>query len=396
MPWFSVCDRLPEHQKADALEKVCDGDDGRLGMAWMTWLHMGADCMARLTDGRFDVRRALRVVRLGPDNVRRALADLTTAGFLVAHDDEHEFHEWLHYQRSAEQIRREREGNRDRKQRQRAGHAVTPPVTASVTTAGTDAVTHGGSHRPPSPPLPIQKKKTSTVSDVTATSTDAHTVTHSPTPDARAEFERVTEIVRKASEGRCNFALGDAQSQSALSREIAGWTRSGATGDELWQAFGEATKTREGREALFPWCRATGKVAHGVPLSILAGKPEADAQGRLIASWKPLTEALARGVAGLRSAGTDGPVSGQQRALLIDTVECSPEVYASWLPLTPAERNAWQNRFHRVYVAGIPPRNLGWNRYTLAQIEAFEEQLRQREAVEAERGNRPALKVAMG
>ena len=392
MPWFSVCDRLAEHKKSDALEKVCDGDDARLAMAWMTWVHMGADCMARLTDGRFETRRALRVVRLGPENVTRALSDLTAAGFLDAHDDGHEFHEWLHYQRSADQIKRERESNRDRKSRQRAGHAVTPPVTASVKPAVSTASGHDGSHRPPSPPLPEEitssepsRFHTTTVSREAVTPAVSHGVTQND-GTAPPSFAEVCEIVRRESDNAATWHRGATHHQAQLRREVEVWRYPA----EVWAEFGKAIATREGREALWPWAKS--RVAAGVDLRFLVGTTITDADGKAVGGdWGPLTEALRRVTHPEAFAGTDGPSSGHGGAFPGDP-EGNSKV---WATKTQAERQAAYERFQPCWRAGITsPRSHGWDRFTPEQIDAYARQLEAQRAVEAERG--PALRKAVG
>lgn len=253
----------------------------------------------------------------------------------------------------------------------------------TVTVTGDRTVTVTPVSPSPVPSRPVQEK-TSTVRDVTATSTDVHTDTHSPTRDL-SEVLRVSDLVARASDGKCAIHRGSLPYQRAFGEQLATWRYS----DEEWQAFGEAVKTREGRDALWPWAKEM--VREGVTLAFLSGLRGGNAGNLASASWEPLENAMARGVAGLRSAGTDGASSGHGGAFPGDP-EGNSKV---WATKTQAERQAAYERFQPCWRAGITsPRSLGWDRFTPEQIDAFAKQLEAQRAVEAERG--PALRKAVG
>lgn len=109
MPWFKVDDVLPRHRKAKALRRACGDDHCLLAAAWMTWLHVGCECAASMTDGKFDTADALHAVHLPPELVMRALAVLADAGFLRYEGAEYAFHDWGDYQPSRAAVAEKRE-----------------------------------------------------------------------------------------------------------------------------------------------------------------------------------------------------------------------------------------------------------------------------------------------
>lgn len=144
MTWFRADDDLPEHVKADAIERAA-GSPAALAAAWMTWLHMGCDCAKRRTDGLFDRARAHRAVRLPPAMVDAALASLVSARLLDLEGDAYRLHDWADYQPTKEELDADRKANADRqkawriRQREqreaRARNTVSNGVTDGVTNA---------------------------------------------------------------------------------------------------------------------------------------------------------------------------------------------------------------------------------------------------------------------
>ena len=78
MPWFKVDDGFPAHPKLERL--ASEYPPAVFAAAVCVWTLMGADCMARLTDGRFSFDRVIKVVPISPRMIRRALDALTSIG----------------------------------------------------------------------------------------------------------------------------------------------------------------------------------------------------------------------------------------------------------------------------------------------------------------------------
>lgn len=137
MSWLRVDDLLPDHPKADGLERACGDDVALLGAAWMCWLHLGCDCARRRTDGRFTIARAQRAVRLPAELVERAVAALFAAGLLERTVDGYAFHDWADYQPTRAQLDEERAAKTERQRRWRESRARVDASTAPSTDAST-------------------------------------------------------------------------------------------------------------------------------------------------------------------------------------------------------------------------------------------------------------------
>lgn len=103
MPWFKVDDTMHSHPKAR-----------RVGLAAMgLWTMCGSHCMAYKTDGFVP-----EWLTTGYPQGKKLAAELVREGLWenAFQDDEvgFQFHDWLHYQQSAEEIERDREHNRER------------------------------------------------------------------------------------------------------------------------------------------------------------------------------------------------------------------------------------------------------------------------------------------
>lgn len=144
MTWFKVDDALSNHPKARAA-----GLDA-MGL----WVVAGAFSGAYLTEGVVP-RWYVESWPEGGD-----LADrLVRVGLWITHVDGWEFHDWLEWNPSRDQVEAERKANRERQARyrdKRRSRDVTPPVSDAVsngvsdeeTDAGTDAATNGAPSRP--------------------------------------------------------------------------------------------------------------------------------------------------------------------------------------------------------------------------------------------------------
>lgn len=120
MPWVRVDDQYPEHPKIVAA--------GHLA-GWLDVCAM-AYCNRALTDG-FVAKAMVPRLTSVPQPMKRA-AELVAAGRWVEVDGGYMLHDYLKYQKTAEQIRKEREQARQRQVRFRnngRSNAVTDDVT---------------------------------------------------------------------------------------------------------------------------------------------------------------------------------------------------------------------------------------------------------------------------
>lgn len=109
MPWFKVDDTLHSHPKARRVPLAAVG----------LWTMCGSHCMSYKTNGFAPDWLILSFPR------GKSLADALVREGLwspAKKDDEngYQFHDWLHYQQSAEEIERDREHNRQRQRDFRA------------------------------------------------------------------------------------------------------------------------------------------------------------------------------------------------------------------------------------------------------------------------------------
>jgi len=118
IPWFYVDDQLCTHSKA------IEAGNAALGL----WVRAGSWCRRELKDGEVsaDVVRMLGT---------KAQADrLASSGLWMPDGSGYRFHDWGQWQKTAEQVKAEREATRTRVQQWRANkrNGVTPPVTNAV------------------------------------------------------------------------------------------------------------------------------------------------------------------------------------------------------------------------------------------------------------------------
>jgi hypothetical protein len=109
VPWFKVDDTLHSHPKARRVSL------GALGL----WTMCGSHAMAYKTDG-FVAEWFAHSLPSG----RKFAGELVREGLWcnAIREDEpgYQYHDWLHYQQSAEEIERDREHNRERQRNFRA------------------------------------------------------------------------------------------------------------------------------------------------------------------------------------------------------------------------------------------------------------------------------------
>lgn len=103
IPWFKVDDTFHSHPKARRVQLSAIG----------LWTLCGSHCMAYKTDGfapAWLVHSFPKGRQLADRLIQEGLWDY------AIRDDEpgYQFHDWLHYQQSSEEIERDRERNRER------------------------------------------------------------------------------------------------------------------------------------------------------------------------------------------------------------------------------------------------------------------------------------------
>lgn len=122
MAWFQIDDRLWAHPKFLGLP------DRALAL----WVKAGAWCASHLTDG-FVPDKVLPL--LGAK--QPAVNDLLRHGLWLKVDGGYQFHDWLDWQRSREQVEADREKARSRQRKSRrnttTGRYASPFVTGDVT-----------------------------------------------------------------------------------------------------------------------------------------------------------------------------------------------------------------------------------------------------------------------
>jgi hypothetical protein len=130
MPWFNVDDGFHCHPK------VLAAGNAAMGL----WTRCGSYCSRYATNGLVPVE----IVKAYGS--RTELARLLAVGWLTLEDDGYRMHDYLDYNRHADQIHADREkaAERKRRQRERDGHGVTSTVTPGVT--------NGVSHSPQAKP----------------------------------------------------------------------------------------------------------------------------------------------------------------------------------------------------------------------------------------------------
>lgn len=140
MPWVKLDDQFFANPKVIDLSK-----DAKL-------LYLGGltHCAANLTDGAL-TGSALRVVSATVDVDRSYARELVQAGLWVVAEDGYRVHDYLKYNRSADQVKAEREANTERQRRHRDRDN---DHNNGVSNGVTDGVSNGGSNSPPSHPIP--------------------------------------------------------------------------------------------------------------------------------------------------------------------------------------------------------------------------------------------------
>jgi hypothetical protein len=134
MSWVRIDDKAWSHPKLAGLS----------GNAVRLWLFALCWCNQQESDGRVPATM-LRIFGASP----KVAAELVAAGLWETAEDGWQFHDYLNYQPSREQLTAQRNATRDRvtKHRERERNAVTPPVSNAVTNAPVTL--------PPTRPVPI-------------------------------------------------------------------------------------------------------------------------------------------------------------------------------------------------------------------------------------------------
>ena len=111
MTWFKVDDGLWHHPKAMTLR------NGPIGL----WVRAGAWSAHHLTDGHVSLRMLSLFIPERTRDIRHQADELVEAGLWLPTDTEGEwqFHDWLKYQPSKEDVMRRRNDSADRQRRAR-------------------------------------------------------------------------------------------------------------------------------------------------------------------------------------------------------------------------------------------------------------------------------------
>jgi hypothetical protein len=124
MTWFKVDDKLHAHPKAEKAGHEAIG----------LWCLAGSWCSDQLTDGHITEERCVRLI--GDRKAALKLAHrLVDAGLWVRTVDGYQFHDWLHRNPSAQEVKAEKERKRKNvaDYRQRRNQAEAEPVTGNKT-----------------------------------------------------------------------------------------------------------------------------------------------------------------------------------------------------------------------------------------------------------------------
>lgn len=237
MAWFMVDDQVYAHPKFVALTP----------RAQALWLRCGAYSMAHLTDGLI----GWAVVRM-LGGTKGDVNALVAAGLWeVTGRDEWVFHDWLVYQRPAEQIRAERDDKHQaRVAAGRAGGKAKAANRASKSTADTKQTASKPPSKPPSKPL--------------AKGVANAYQTPSPTP--------TTNSVQEA---KASFTLSEAASKPPSKNP---------TFADFWAGFPKRGDDSE-MSAARAWTEAT---KHATPAEIMAGLTRYAADPNLPEpQWRP-------------------------------------------------------------------------------------------------------------
>lgn len=191
MTWYRVDDEFTDSPKLLPLE-----DDWRLWCDCMAlWLAAGVYCARAQTDGRIKRSRlvrltpmpAARAIEVADALVDRAQKEDSEFGLWEREGEDYRFHDWLHYQPSADEIARAKEGNRRRQQRFRSSrrgkdqqvvHDSDNESSNALRNGGGHVVTNGVSNATPTRPDPTKISLTTFESSIpTAGVVDACTAT---------------------------------------------------------------------------------------------------------------------------------------------------------------------------------------------------------------------------
>lgn len=154
MAWFRVDDKFPRHPKVMRAAEHLGGKNGKTGRILAVWMEAGCYCSEHSTDGYISelVARSFLSDRK-PIEVLSVLA-FDDVKLMYRVDGGFQFHDWLHYNPSAESVKAKREADRERKR----------GVISTRNPVGIRAESEWNPERsrarvPTRPPLPFGKKE---------------------------------------------------------------------------------------------------------------------------------------------------------------------------------------------------------------------------------------------
>jgi hypothetical protein len=204
--WFKVCDSMHSHPKTEKAGHEAIG----------LWSLAGSWCSDQLTDGHITEERCVRLI--GDRKVALKLVQrLVDAGLWVRTEDGYRFHEWLHRNPSAQEVKAEKDRKRRNvaDYRQRRNQSATDPVTGnkdgkqpatfSVPDPDPDPRREDLTNHPP-PPLHLENPKTATA----GVSPEAPP-NHEPTPTAARPDAATLAILEALTTSRKLRGLANAE-----------------------------------------------------------------------------------------------------------------------------------------------------------------------------------------
>lgn len=260
MVWFQIDDKFWLHPKA-----LRAGNEA-IGL----WARAGSHSMSYLTNGVVDDATVMLLAM--PSDGRELAQKLVDAELWHRTDGGYMFHDWEHNQRTAEQVKRDKEGARDRQRRRRerlAGdeestrHAVTDAVTHAVS----NTVSHATHTQPsqaidnPSSGDELAQKRAARKGEID----DAFEQWWAVYPRKQGKTDARKAFGQLMSKGQLpeldvlvarTKRYAQQQEDPQFTKLPAGWLRSGRYDDETLDT--PAAKTSEGTSQLGVWLTARG------------------------------------------------------------------------------------------------------------------------------------------
>lgn len=178
MTWFKVDDTFNQHSRVAALES------GRhFAEAIALWTLAGSWSAQQLTEGFIPTQQLRRLV---PFKAAPAASELVRVGLWDEVDGGYQFHDWLDYQPTKDEVETKREKSKCRSRKYRERKTI-KQLDASVTRDFdvTQRVASRPRHAPPSRPVPSQLQPTSLTCVADARAPELGTVS---AETARAEY----------------------------------------------------------------------------------------------------------------------------------------------------------------------------------------------------------------